>query len=907
MILDFLRPAALALSVATLGACASVVATPPATQPTNQPATQPASSHAAPNAQNGTPAPAAPAARPAETPLRPFADVIKDAQEIPGLFTLWRKDEKVWIEIRPDQLDQPLLFSTVLSRGIAQLPFVPGLLGNSQVASFHRIGNQLQLVARNTLFKAPENSPLARAVRDSVSDSIIASAAVVSAPHAQRKSFLVEANALLLADVAGIGTLIDTAYRIGYGLDARNSSVERARSAAGDTTIAVNLHYAVAKLPAPPVTPPPPGTPTPTPPRALADPRSFLLGIQYRFTRLPDPPMHARMADERVGYFVDEHRDLGRDYGQEANVRVINRWRLEKKDPAAAVSEPKQPIVAYLDRDIPVDLRPAVEAGVLEWNKAFEQAGFRNAIVVRQQPDDADWDTLEGRHMAIRWFVDSNQSGTTAIGPSQTDPRTGEILYSAALIPDLWARISGQRFSEVLPPRTQAAPVAGLDEQCSYAFDALEQAAFSFELLVERGEFARDSDAARRFIHDSIKEVVMHEVGHALGLRHNFKGSTAVTFAQLRDADFTGTNGLSASIMDYVPENIPLDSEARTGRLQMDTIGVYDRWAIEWGYKEFPAADEVKELTTLASRSASDPLLAFATDEDAGGDSIATALPGLDPRANRFDLGDDPLAYYRRQLALTRELFTRTQHRRLDADDDYRVYRRNLERGLRQLRGVAPNVAKYVGGLYVNRDRAGSGRPLFTPVEAARQREALKLLTTELFSPSSFAFEPQFMQRLGVDRFARGSGTDFSLPSAVLDIQRPVLDQLMSEAVALRLANAEAKTADPKSLLDFAEVQSMLTDAVWKELATGEDIGGLRRNLQREHLKRLAAAVVRPIPTVAADVRSVQRQQAEKLAARIARALAVRGKRGAVAQAHLAESLATLREALAAPLYKIGV
>jgi hypothetical protein len=918
----FARTVAFVIAAIVLGACATAsnapnAAKPAATATVTAPTQAPTTSATAPaSGTNAGPAGAAAAApspaRPGEAPPpRPFADVIKDAKEIKGLFTLWLKDEKLWIEIRPEQLDQPFLFSTVLSRGIAQLPFVPGLLGNTELASFHRIGNQVQLIARNTIFRTKENSPLARAVRDSVSDSILASVAVASAAHAERKSFLIEANALLLNDVAGIGSLIDAAYRIGYALDARNSSIERARSAAEDTTIAVNLHFAVAKLPAPPTTPPPAGSPTPTPPRALADSRSFLLGIQYRFASAPTPPMPVRIADERVGYFVDEYRDLAGDYARDPRVRVANRWRLEKKDPAAALSEPMQPIVAYLDRNIPVDLRPAVEAGVLEWNKAFELAGFKNAIVVRQQPDDADWDTLEGRHMAVKWFVDSSVAGTMAIGPRQTDPRTGEILYSAVLIPELWARLSGQRFGEVLPPRAQAASLAELltTDQCTYAFDALEQAGFSFELLVERGEFARDSEAARGFILASIKEVVMHETGHALGLRHNFKGSSAIKLEQLRDAAFTERNGLSASIMDYVPDNLPLESEARTGRLQMETIGAYDRWAIEWGYRQFEPTEETKQLAALAERSATDPMLAYATDEDAGGDAdIGFAPPGLDPRTNRFDLGDDSLAYYQRQLRLTRELWTRTQNRKLDNDDDYRLNRRNLERGLRQMRSVAPNLAKYVGGVYVNRDRAGSGRPLLTPVQAPRQREALKVLTAELFSPSSFEFPPGFMQRLGVDQFSRGAGgPDFSLPSAVLDVQRPVLDQLMSEAVALRLANAESKTSNPRELLSFAETQSTLTDAVWRELATGRDIGSLRRNLQREHLRRLAGTLVRPISTVAADVRSVQRQEAEKLVALLRRALATKGARSAVAQAHLAESLSTLREALAAPLYKTGV
>ncbi|MGE5338489.1 MAG: zinc-dependent metalloprotease [Gemmatimonadota bacterium] len=904
------RAGALAFCAVALCACATTINKPAAPAAASAPAAKP------PAANGAAPAGSA-AARPGESPPpRPFADVIKDAKEIKGLFTLWQKDDKVWIEIRPEQLDQPFLFSTVLSRGIAQLPFVPGLMGDGNLASFHRIGNQVQLIARNTGFRTTDNSPLARAARASVSDSILASVAVASAPHAERKSFLIEANALLLHDIAGIGTVIDAAFRMGYALDARNSSIERVHSAADDTTIAVNLHYSVAKLPAPPVTPPPAGTPTPTPPRALADPRSFLLGVQYRFAALPAPPMPVRIADERVGYFVDEYRDLTREYTAEARVRVIDRWRLEKKDPTVALSEPKQPIVAYLDRNIPADLRPAVEAGVLEWNKAFEQAGFKNAIVVRQQPDDADWDTLEGRHIAVKWFIDSSLGGTAAIGPHTSDPRTGEILYASVLIPDIWARIFGQRFEEVLPPRVRGLQAelarVPIEQQCSYAYDALEQAGFSFELLVQRGEFARDSEAARRFILGSIKEVVMHEAGHALGLRHNFEASSAFKLDQLRNAQFTQSNGLSASIMDYVPENVPLDSEARVGQLQMDTIGAYDRWAIEWGYKQFDAAVERAELDRIAARSATDRALAYGTDEDAGGGGEAgTAATGLDPRTNRFDLGDDALAYYQREVRLVRELWTHTEQRKLEPDDDFRMYRRNLERGLRQMRGVAPNLAKYIGGLYVDRARAGAGRALLTPVEPARQRAALKTLTTELFAPASFRFDPYFMRRLGIDQFARDSAAtrspDFSLPAAVLDIQRPVLDLLMSDSLAQRLANAESKATDPRALLSFAEVQSTLTDAVWSELATGSDIGSLRRNLQREHLRRLAGALVKPLSTVAADVRAVQRQQAERLVARLQRALSAKGRRGAVAQAHLAESLATLREALAAPLYRTGV
>ena len=911
--LMFRLPAiALALAVAGCAALNATLAPPAAAK----------AAAAAPNAAAAPAADGAAAARPATLPAgtppppRPFADVIKDARRSEGFVTVWQKDEKLWFELRPDQLDKPFFLSSVLSKGIAQLPFVPGLLGDTHVASFRRIGNQVQLLSLNTDFRAGDKTPLAHAVRASVSDSLLASVPVASADHPENKSFLIDGNALLLADLPGVLTLIETAYRLPYALDRTNSSIDRVRSAAELMAIAVDLHFSVPKLPAPPATPPAPGTPRPTPPRAIPDARSFFLGMQYRFAPLPAEPMPVRLADERVGYFVSEYRDLQADYAKDPRTRIIHRWRLEKQDPAAAVSPPKQPIIAYLDRNIPADLRAAVTAGVLEWNKAFERAGFRDAILVKQQPDDADWDVLEGRYLAVKWFVDSSTGATAAVGPRQVDPRSGEILHGAVLVPELWARISGRRFGEVLPPRVQGAPTHdghghADDASCTYGADALEQTAFSFELLASRGQLVRGSAAARKFVDDAIKEVVMHEVGHALGLRHNFKASATVSIEQLRDPVFTAENGLAASIMDYVPENIPLENERQVGRLQMETIGAYDKWAIEFGYRQFAPDDEPAELARLAARSATDPLLAFATDEDAGGDANIPGLaPGIDPLANRFDLGGDPLAFFERQIKLTRELWRRTQTRRPDDEDDFVINRRNLERGLAQIRSAAPAIVKHIGGVYVNRDRAGSGRALLTPVEPARQRLALQLLAREVLASDSFRFDPQFMRRLGVDQFARRDGgaagsPDFSLPEAVLRIQRGTLDQLMADALAQRLADAEAKIIDRRELLSFADVQATLTDAIWSELRSGRDIDSLRRNLQREHLKRLAAALLRPTPGAAADVRSVQRVEAQRLLALLTRAASA-PRRDAMARAHIAESMATLREALAAPLQRQG-
>jgi hypothetical protein len=582
------------------------------------------------------------------------------------------------------------------------------------------------------------------------------------------------------------------------------------------------------------------------------------------------------------------------------------------------VSEPKQPVRVVMDRNIPPKWRDAVRAGILEWNTAFEKAGFRNALVVEQQPDDADWASVEGnRLLAVRWFA-SEGPGATAVGPSQTDPRTGEILRGAAIIPENWVRLFRTRAGDA-PPRLPAVNSAGLFSRvsrdalhthadgtlCDNAHDAMEQAQFAFALMVERGTIAPDGPEADRFIANALKDVVMHEVGHAIGLRHNFRASTGVTRAQLRDPAFVAQRGVSNSVMDYNALNVPLANEAPSEQ-HMTTLGAYDHWAIEFGYREFPPDQEAAGLAAIAGRQASDPNLAYGTDED--------LVANNDPLINQRDLGDDPMAFAQRQMKLSRELWDLTQARRLGPDDDMTVYRRNLERGLAGFTVAAPMLAKYVGGSFTSRSLAGAQQALVRPVPVAQQRQALDILLGEVFSSRSFRFDPAFLGRLGIDQFDRFApgrppqGPDFSLSTAVLDLQRATLDNLMADGKAVRMADAENKVASAQEVLSYAELQERLSSAVWSELKAGgreRSIDSLRRNLQREHVKRLVAGLVRPTPTVATDVRAVHRQVALALEADLKRALAAGGW-SSIARAHLADSQAALAEALRAPLVKQG-
>jgi hypothetical protein len=844
---------------------------------------------------------AAAAAAVAQGKPKPFADVIKDAKETAGLFRIWQKDDKIWLEIPPEQLDVPYFFSVNLSSGIGENMFFGGLMAESHLVAFRKVGTEVQLIALNSRYFAQPKTPQALAVSEAFSDSLLASAPILSQPHPERKSVLIDAGALLLADIPGANGELERTYRQSYAFDAKHSNITRARTTPELTAFNVNAHYKLSRVAQPPVKPGP--TPFTRPPATVPDIRSLFLGWYYNFAKLPATPMTPRVADDRIGYFGTWRFDYTNDKALTPRVNYVNRWRLEKKDPAAALSEPKQPIVFWLDRNIPEHYRPTVVAGILEWNKAFEKIGFKDAVQAKIQPDDADWETLDARHASIRWMVTARPR-FGGIGPSQVDPRSGEILDADIGIDPVRLRNRRIQRVEVIPEPITPFGAHGVDA-CRQSDFAAVELGFALDLLEARGVIEPDSPEAERFVLEDLKDTVMHEVGHALGLRHNFRASIAYTQAQLNDPEFTRTHGISGSIMEYNAINIALPGE-KQGSYVMGTLGPYDYWAIEYGYREIPAAEEAAELKRIAARN-TEPLLAYSTDED--------AAAAIDPDASQGDLGDDPLAFVARRVVLARELLERWQDRQLKPGEDYAILRRNVGRGLSQVGASSLIAARYVGGVTVVRDHAGSPRPPLYPIPPQRQRDALDLLAKSLFSFDSFRFKPEFMQRLTQDYLDRGNqfdiglstpGIDYSLPTQVLAIQSKVLRQLLGKAVAQRILDSQAKLPPGDAAFRLLELYDGLHVAIFSELKTGKDIDLFRRNLQREYVGLVAGALVRPSGSMPADARSQLRAEARRLRTEIAAAQTKRGY-SPEAKAHLAEAQATLDEALKASLTRQGV
>ncbi len=904
---------AVALSASALAQTPPAPTPPaPAPNPTPAPGNQPQLPVAAPPLAG---APATPAPTPPGQP-RPFKDVLKDAKEIAGLFKVHRKDEKVWIEIAPDQFDKPFFFSMNIPRSVGERGLYGGQMvgpwnaasSGAHIAVWKRIGNQVQLIAKNNRFFAAEGSPNAQFVAESFSDSLLASAPTVSAPHPETKAVAIEANALLFADLPGYSTALERAYRMPFTLDSRNSSFSQVTANEHITSLQVNAHFAVPRIAAPPLTPPP--VPNPAPPSTTPDPRSFFVGFQYNFMKLPPQPMRARPADERVGHFVTSRVDYSDDVNAKQKSHIVTRWRLEKKDPSAAVSEPKEPIVYWIDKNVPQKYRKSVTEGVLEWNKAFEKAGFKGAIVVKQQSDNDEFDTMDARHASVRWFVGADAG--FAIGPSHIDPRTGEILDADIGMSDVFARGARRLVAEDLTrPVGEHAHSHGheLGTQdlarrgflaCNYMSQAAQEMHFAFDMLEARG-LEMSSPEADKLAQSYVKDVIMHEVGHTLGFRHNFRASTIYSPKQLQDIEFTKVNGITGSVMDYTPFNIALKGE-KQGEYGMSTVGPYDYWAVEYAYKEIDATGEKEELARIAARS-TEPYLAYASDEDAG---FGNVVIGIDPDVNRFDLGADPIEFYRKRMMLSRELWERLQTMTLKPGESYERLTRSFQSGFSQLARVAPLAAKYVGGVAHHRDRAGSERALYAPTPVARQKEALAMITNDLFRAESFRFKPEFVSRIGIDHFERPRNPDISIANSVLNLQKSVLDQLMSDPVAARLLDSQEKVADRSKLLKLSDLYDTLQGAIWAELKTGREITSMRRNLQREHLRRVSNALVRPAPATPADARSLARENAIELQGQIRAALAKGGK-SKESRAHLRESLDTLTEALKAPMQRVAL
>jgi len=857
---------------------------------------------------------------------KPFDTVVKDADKIDGLFTFWRRadDNKVWLELKPEQLDQTYLFTSSIARSTGERGFYGSMMGRTFPFRFHKVGKTVQLVVQNTDFIADAGTPQARAVEHSFTNAVLAAVKLQSKPHPDRKTLLVDAAELFATrDYPGIAVGLSDAYApTNFSFDKEKTALGAVKAFPQNVLVDVAMNFTTENFKSVTTT--------------LADPRSVPITAQYQLSTLPAGGYRPRLADDRVGHFMTVHQDFTSDRPATPYVRYVNRWRLEKQDPAAAVSPPKQPIVYWLENTIPPDYRDAVRDGALMWNQAFERIGFKDAVVVKQMPDSATWDPADVRYNTIRWFA--GVDATFAIGPRRADPVTGEILDVDISVSEGIVR-SARRFSEeYMAPVGGGASMAGGDavndagftrpafawaqdghQGCSYASGLADQVALGLAVLDTRGGLTPELE--QRLMKEYVTELVAHEVGHTLGLRHNFHASTLLPADELTDAAKTSATGQAASVMDYNPMIVAAKGE-RQGEFVPTTLGPYDYWAIEYAYKPLEPADEAAELQRIASRCA-DPQLQYATDEDA----LGTYSPlAADPLVNQYDASSDPLAYFRKRVALVNELFAGMEQRLAKPGAGYQVMRRATQRAFGDLNRSLLTSSKFVGGVYVHRDHVGDpdGRTPFEPVPAAKQREALDLVSKSCLGERSFAVPASLLNKLAVERFPGLDPAywsvvrlDYPWHAQVLTLQKGVLDRFYHPVTLARVLDNELRFGRNESTFRMADLFAGLDNAIWSELGgPATTIPSLRRNLQREQLRDLIRMTLRegtttvdaglgPVPApLPEDATTLARASLVRLQAKMRAKLAGKALLEPTTKAHLQECVARISTALAAQMQR---
>ena len=879
--------------------------------------------------------PAADESEPEKPEFKPFDHVIKGATRSPGLFTLYQnqKTGKLFAEIQPDQLERNYLAAMTLESGLGERGIYSGLPLGDFLFTFRRVNNGIQFVVPNTFFRAQAGTPMARSANRSFSDSVIEVLPIRSI-HPERKSLLVDLTPLLLSDLPGLTPVLASYLKSSYTIDASKSYLGTAKAFPLNVEIESTFGFSGGEGEGA----------MPSYIAALPDSRSFNLRVRYSLSKLPEKNSYRpRLADDRIGYFISAFKNLDDDTPRQAFIRYINRWNLEKKDPTAAMSAPKKPIVFWLENTIPVEYREAVREGVLLWNRAFEKIGFKDAIVVKQMPDKADWDPADVRYNTIRWF--NSTDAIFAMGPSRVNPLTGEILDADIIVSADFVRSLKQDYRSLVEQNQMstapfAAHLTGNANLCNYGMaarslkrhsaksqpptvsklrfgshlgnyqdlcyglDSAKQFAVGNMALSMFQNVLPSSPEMKNYVHEFVRELIAHEIGHTLGLRHNFHGSAMLKPEDLNNTAITQKTGLVASVMDYNPVNLAPQG-TKQGDFFTSVIGPYDEWAIAYGYTPTDAIvpqAETRILDKIAQR-APEPALAYATDED------VSAF--LDPQVNAFDLSGDLLTYTQWQMDNAREMWKKVDRRYPSQGESFNEVRVAFDAVFDYYFQYSLFLTEYVGGQFFNRYRYGDakGRLPFEPVSLAQQRQALTMLQKNVFNEETFRFSPEFLNKLAPSRWSHwgtepSSNLDYPIHDNILFLQSIVLFDLLSYDRLARLRDAELKTA-PGQALTIPELFDTLQTIIWGDVIqpAGDRIklSGLRRALQREYMNALIAMVLRQV-NAPEDARTIARYELKQLHGKLDRAMRKVDGQDLYTKAHLEEAHDRIGKALEARL-----
>ncbi len=745
-------------------------------------------------------------------------DAIKDCEYLPGLFPLYQDTVtgKTYLQISKKHLANEYIYVSHVLNGLLDAGSFTGYYGRSKIFAIEKYFDKIDFYQENTNYYFDPNNAMSRAAHANINRPLLASEKIVAQDDSL--GFLIEADKLFLAEsfeqIKSSPKPKDKGDKFSLG----NLSKDKNRFLQIDNypeNTELTVQYTFEK-----------NYPTHYGREAVTDARSVNITVQHSLLEVPENDFQSRPDDARIGFFMQRKTDLTSTSAKPYR-DVINRWNLQPKNSNQSVSEPVEPIVFWMENTTPVELRPIVRGAVLQWNDAFEKAGIKNAIVVKQQPDTASWNAGDIRYNVLRWTSSPNPP-FGGYGPVFTNPRTGQILGADIMFEYVFFknRVLRQDIYDAFSSSQH-------DPKSCLASSTLQVGNVFAKTVMET--FDMDSVQQNELVRQSLYYLVMHEVGHTLGLSHNFKGSTMLSLPEIHDKKVASDKGLYGSVMDYPWTNISPEHKQQ-GLYAATKPGPYDYWAIEYAYSRElndQEKDKARLLKILSRSHARD--LAFGN----GADDMNKPGKGIDPRIMLFDMSSDPIGYSIEQLDLVNATLLKLKEQYQKEGDNFHNLANAYHVLIRTYRTFIRSVSRWVAGVYIDRTMIGQTDelPQYRPVEKAEQLRALNTLSKYAFAPEAFEIQDNLYpflqyQRRGWDHF--DTNEDPNIHERALNIQKDLLNHLLHKNVLRRISDTHLYGNEYPLSLYLQD----LTDAIFEKDMNGA-VNSFRRNLQVEYVNRL--------------------------------------------------------------------